>query len=973
MTFNAQITHVDPWEELFDKADDEMARNLSEHTGNALRAISHFRRMNDRLGGALGQLREQPQDIQGRDEEIALLHAVLERPKTPVALLLAQAGTGKTALVEEFAKQLNSGKYATHTHYRYMLVNLRVGVLASLGHSMLQSALASLFDDMLGFERLVCQVLGDPNVRIVLFIDEVHMIVTIFGPGTKIGGDVIKDALARSPIRVIAATTRREYDSTIAVDKPLAERFKQIELRELGPDIVKDIARNWWSKVAPDCPYPSDEVIGRMIEANAMYRTDSAEPRKSLDILEDLVSYSRRTGKVADMEFLHKIFKDRYSISLGFTVDAEKVYGEVERRIKGQPFALYTLRRLINSMLYQLDPTSNKPRLTALFTGSTGVGKAVVDKTLTPIITRDGRLRYIPHGGLRVGDRVPNRYGEPVKVVGVFKQPVAQCYRVIIEDGRHLEVNGEHLFAVYDPATLSKQNPDFEVISVNEMLRRGLFYTNESGFKGGPKFYIPNNGGVKTKAVSYKVAPYDAAATFEPTVLIDKFRDYGAGSLAQRWDFARGLFDTFGYVGPSPAGGGLRVAFVHENKVLCRRVAHLLTTLGIRSSMSYVGEDCDPKFPRGFHVIVYAGIADKQLLFTRGDLKSNFSDYVANHGVHAVHPCAYDYVPIVKIVPLGRLASTCIMVDDPEHLYQAGFDHIVTHNTETVKAISDTLYPGDNVILNINMPDYKSVEHEPAFRKRIGEFVRHTPNAIILLDEFEKAHESVRDSMLTILDEGLITFEVINREGFPEVNTVSLRNSIVFATTNAGADIFANDAKFSMRNLRSGRDIDDVASRAEIDALAKGLRQDLQAEGFRPEMLGRFNRIIPYRALTRETLLEIAQIKLDDLVRKFRDVSGIELVFDPPQQWDPQSYDCFGTDVAVYVTFERAKADDSNSGGARAIVREIESNVYDSIVDARIANPECDKFRVYVSKDSPIYVCGADPSEGGVIVEPIFD
>src|SRR5699024_12418153 len=79
-------------------------------------------------------------------------------------------------------------------------------------------------------------------------MDEVHMLVTMFGAGTKVGGDVMKDVLARAPIRVIAATTRREYDSTIAVDKPLSERFKQIEMNELPADIVVDIVQNWWEK-----------------------------------------------------------------------------------------------------------------------------------------------------------------------------------------------------------------------------------------------------------------------------------------------------------------------------------------------------------------------------------------------------------------------------------------------------------------------------------------------------------------------------------------------------------------------------------------------------------------------------------------------------------------------------------------------------------------------------------------------------
>lgn len=636
----------------------------SQGDGRAERLLNMINVYNKDLGDALQELAEQPQDIVGRDKEIAMLYAVLERPRTPVALLLGHAGVGKTALVEQFAKELNSGEYDTRLNHTYALLSLRVGSLASIGQARLQSALAGLLDQLKKIETALQSVLGDKTIRIVLFIDEVHMIVTIFGPGTKIGGDVMKDVLARSPIRVIAATTRREYDSTIAVDKPLAERFKQIEMHELSPEIVKQIARDWWNRVAPDCEYPSDEVIDRMIAANRMYRSDSAEPRKSIDILEDLVSYSLRTGKRADMQELFDIFKNRYSINLGFSIDADAVFENVANNVKGQPHAMYVMKRLLRSMVYQLDPTSNKPMLTALLTGPTGVGK-----------------------------------------------------------------------------------------------------------------------------------------------------------------------------------------------------------------------------------------------------------------------------------------------------------------TESVKRICEALYPGEPVMLNINMPDYKTAEHEPAFRKRLGEFVRHTPSAVVLLDEFEKAHESVRDSMLTILDEGLITFEVLNREGNPEVNTISLRNTIVFATTNAGSEVFANDAKFSSREAVGKDELNDV-SKAEIEALHKSLVIYLQASGFKPEMLGRFNRIIPYRGLSSDTLLTIAEKRLDEIRRKFKASRGVELVFNEPQQWAQDVYNYVTTDLALYVAFVRAKADDPNSGGARAIQREITTSVFDSVIDAIIDHPDHHRFRVYVSRDSAIYEYGAAASEGGIIVEP---
>lgn len=634
----------------------------SKSTPEQTKFMDIFDKYNASIGNALGILEEQPQDIQGRDKEIKMLYRILERPKTPIALLVGHAGVGKTALVEEFAKQLNSGTYDTRLNYNYMLLALRLGNLASIGVSKLQSTLATLLDTLKKFEGAAQTALNDPNIRIVLFIDEVHMMVTIFGPGTKIGGDVMKDVLARSPLRVICATTRREYDSTIAVDKPFAERFKQIEMNELSKKIVADICANWWQKVAPDLPLIRSDLVERIIDANAVYRSDSAEPRKTLDILEDLVSYSRITGLQPDDHVVNDIFKDRYSINLSFAVSADEVADEIDRRIKGQPYARYALRRAFRAMVYQLDPNSNRPLGTYLFTGPTGVGKS-----------------------------------------------------------------------------------------------------------------------------------------------------------------------------------------------------------------------------------------------------------------------------------------------------------------ETTKAIAASLYPGEKVLLNINMPDYKTPDHEPGFRKRLGEAVRHTPNSIVLFDELEKAHETVLDSLLAILDEGVVTFEMENREGNVEVNQVSLRNTIVVATTNAGSEIFNNDAKYSQRDVGSSA----LLNNAEIQRLQQALRPYLIASGFKPELLGRFNRIIPYRGLSEGELLQIAEAKINSLIKSFKNLRDIDLELSEPRQWPADLYNYFTTDVALDITFIRARADDPSSGGARSIQREIDDNLRDEIVDAIIDNPNCRRFRLDVSRDSKIYNTSADRSVKGVQVHAI--
>lgn len=641
-----------------------------------------FNAYNSSIADSLGRLAEQPQDIQGRDSEIKLLQAIMCRPITPVALLVGKAGAGKSSLVEEFTKQANTGRLVSDDNelisakkYSYMVVALRLGQLSALDRNKLQSALSTVFNQMKYFEEQAQLALQDVSVHIILFIDEVHMLVTIFGEGTKIGGDVAKDSLARAPIRVIGATTDREYDSTIAVDKPLAERFKIINIQEIPLDVVHKACINWWEKVAPDCPMVSDEVIDYVIDSNAAYRPDEAEPRKTLDILEDLVSYCRRTGKPADKQQVALVFKERFSVELGFNIDADKVYNNIAAKVWGQPAALRAWNLALHALAFSKRQNSNRPIFTALLTGSTASGK-----------------------------------------------------------------------------------------------------------------------------------------------------------------------------------------------------------------------------------------------------------------------------------------------------------------TSTTKALAETLYKGQDALVTINIPEFANDEDAPAFRKLLGETVRHKRNAVIQLDEFEKGSKAFRQDCLYILDEGLVNYTVMNREGREEQQTVSLRNTIIIATTNAGSNVFKDDTAFSVvKNDENEFGDLTVEQEAQLDNLMVILRQNLQDNGFRPELLGRFDQIIPYRGLSEKTSLRIIETKIKSMVKEFKEFHDINIITNDMVQWDSEQYNCVATDLAVYVGYMCIDISDTNSGGARRIDSEIKQNIFYRIVQSIMHNPNSRTFKVGVrgvytvegkGRDDLVYRLDNEVKEG-VYVEPI--
>ena len=127
--------------------------------------------------------------------------------------------------------------------------------------------------------------------------------------------------------------------------------------------------------------------------------------------------------------------------------------------------------------------------------------------------------------------------------------------------------------------------------------------------------------------------------------------------------------------------------------------------------------------------------------------------------------------------------------------------------------------------------------------------VKRKPYSIILLDEIEKAHPDVFNILLQVLDDGKLT----DSQG----NTVSFSNTIIIMTSNAGSNTNTNSIGFGKQTVDKNKIMNSLK------------------EVFRPEFLNRIDEIISFDALTREQLLEIVNLMLDDTfkVLKEKDIS----------------------------------------------------------------------------------------------------
>lgn len=944
------------------------------------RFMNAFNKYNSMCGNAFVRLKEQKHDIQGRDKESAMLVRIMERPLTPIASLIGPAGVGKSALVEDFVKRVGRGEIQSLPGREYFVVSLRIGNLKTLGNDKLQAVMSNMLDEMAKLEKIAQEVLQNKKIRLILFIDEFHMLVTIFGPGTKIGGDLMKDVLARASVKVITATTRKEFDSTIAVDEPFKERFKEIELNELPTHVVLDICKNWWQSNVPKLPMPNDQLIMKVLNANKAFRAQQAEPRKSLDIMEDLVASMLVTQRPVTEDVIDEIFKDRFHINLNLDFDADGIFANVKKRVKGQALALYELQRALRAVAFQLDKNPNKPIMTLLLTGSTGTGKSLLNSILIP--SPYSETGYIRMGDIKVGDYVYDRKGRPTKVLGVFPQGPREVFEIKLTDGRTISADGEHLFSYYTAKQKLKYDnnqykngvPNFKTNSVNELLELGVT-TQEANGRSKVKFYLPMNEAVERTPKEFNLQPYELGTLLSDSYfdndklseipeLIncdshDKFipNDYKLGSIEQRWNLIKGLFDADGNIANDKS---FDVTYASISEKLISDIQEVLWSLGVMSTI------VDDNEQSGYTLQIKSQSNEKNRFFSL-PRKLEICDLAKKQDAHKKRIKKFNFVGIESITKLSTKEDmTCILVDNDEHLFLAGREHIVTHNTETTKAICETLYPGENVLQNFNMPDYKLESAEPAFRKKLGETVRHQPNSVILLDEFEKGSDAIKDSMLAILDEGIVNFEVENREGQVEIHKVSLRNTIVIATTNAGHEVFQNMAEFAQDN--DGFSLSNTA-KSQYEQLRNSLNNHLKMVGFKPEMLGRFDRIIPYRNLTENVMIEICDAIIDNYFDKLLKLKGIKIERAPKVEAVINNKRELVNDLSAFITKIRARSEDSTAGGARQLKRAIKTDIEDPIIDTVLDNPGKKHFRVYVSKQSRLFDPGASDTKGGIVID----
>lgn len=243
-------------------------------------------RVNDALAKYTRDLTKEAREgkidpIIGREDEINRVIRILSRKTKNNPVLIGEPGVGKTALVEGLAQRIVKGDVPSVLKDKKIL-ELDMGSLM---------AGASFLGDYEARVKGIVNEIERSNGEIILFIDEVHLIVGAGKTGAGGGMDVsnlLKPALARGHLKAIGATTLNEYREYIEKDAALERRFQKVQVPE--PTVAQTISILRGLKDRFETYHGvkiHDNAIVAAAELSNRYITDRFLPDKAIDLIDE--------------------------------------------------------------------------------------------------------------------------------------------------------------------------------------------------------------------------------------------------------------------------------------------------------------------------------------------------------------------------------------------------------------------------------------------------------------------------------------------------------------------------------------------------------------------------------------------------------------------------------------------------------------------------------------------------------------
>ena len=360
---NSDITEVDAVEEQRDGQGEKALRAFTTNLNDAVK-------------------KNKVDPVIGRVDELENIALSLGRRSKSNVILVGDPGVGKTAIAEGLAYNIVKGAVPDFLK-EYTVYNLDIS--AMLAGSKYRGDFEERF-------KLVLKGL-DKKGKTVLFIDEAHMISGAGAGGQQSSNDLanmMKPALSKGNIKVIASTTWEEYRKYFEKDRALMRRFARITIDEPTPEmavqILKGIKKYYEGHHNVKI---KDDAIQAAVKLSIKYQTDKKLPDKAIDLID--LACSRFNLKLADDRIVDEA-AIQYEMAKVVNMPTEKIAEQestnlanleanLQQEVYGQETAI---TEIVDKILVSQAglKAENRPVGAFVFMGPTGTGKTETAKSL---------------------------------------------------------------------------------------------------------------------------------------------------------------------------------------------------------------------------------------------------------------------------------------------------------------------------------------------------------------------------------------------------------------------------------------------------------------------------------------------------------------------------------------------------------------------------------------------------------------
>lgn len=304
----------------------------------------------------------------GRENEIFQVLWVLSRKMKNNPVIIGEAGVGKTAIVEGIAQRLVNGDCPDILKdMRIYYINMGSLLSGASAGGQLEARVEQLLKEL------------EENKDIILFIDEIHLIVN---PNASIDvANMFKPALARGKMRLIGATTYNEFRNSIEKDSALDRRFQKVVIKEPNEEETINILNQIKSKYEEyhNVKY-TDDAIEYCVKLSGRYITNRFFPDKAIDLLDEVGAKVRLSNSKKN-EVLIKAEKELLAIKKR----------KVEALKNNQFDEAGQIRKEETNKLEEIDKLTSESKTPAIEINSNEVSNILSLKTGIPVkkLTQD--------------------------------------------------------------------------------------------------------------------------------------------------------------------------------------------------------------------------------------------------------------------------------------------------------------------------------------------------------------------------------------------------------------------------------------------------------------------------------------------------------------------------------------------------------------------------------------------------------